>query len=177
MPVVIACFTYKAVWDTIPKRKLQTLDEIQPLSGQQDQDQWLFLFQRFFRQRQTCAQTRWRRSMDAGLCCRLVLDRSLGGTRPRRGRNQFSDDAFGTTADPAQQADAKPSATFNIGSIDALERHLESAQHQLGIDPMHCVPVHYTSEMNWTVELFRMLPSLLIIGMIMLSMRKLAAPV
>lgn len=53
---------------------------------------------------------------------------------------------------------------FNIGSVDAFERSMEEAQQSMGKDPSHWIPIKYTTEMSWTQELWRLAPTILLIG-------------
>lgn len=129
-----------------------------------------------------------RRKEEKGKHSLGVLDDSFGTTASRElddvdpyaqtsGNSGISGHSSGlghSSAKPAKPQPPSSTYIFNIGSVDAFERQLEIAQRQLGIDPMEFIPVQYSSEMNWTLELFRMLPSLLILGMIMLSMRKMS---
>lgn len=60
---------------------------------------------------------------------------------------------------------------FNIGSVDAFERNLENIQLELNIEPMNHVPVVYKSDLDGSTVL-GFLPSLLLIGFILWSMKK-----
>eukprot|EP00887_Chlorella_sp_A99_P001432 scaffold8.g1432.t1 len=53
---------------------------------------------------------------------------------------------------------------FNIGSVDAFEHAMEEAQEQLGVPPDRWVPITYTTEVSWQQELWRLLPTILLIG-------------
>jgi len=64
-----------------------------------------------------------------------------------------------------------PRFHFSIGSVQALERKLEEAQAELGIEPVDFVPVLYETESSWMSELLKMGPSLAIIGLWLLLMR------
>ena len=54
--------------------------------------------------------------------------------------------------------------TFNIGSVDSFERSLEQAQRELDLDPANWVPVTYLSEANLLKEVFKLAPTLIILG-------------
>lgn len=54
--------------------------------------------------------------------------------------------------------------SFNIGSVENFERHLEEVQKEMAIDPSQWVPVTYSMEFEWMKQLFRLTPTLLIIG-------------
>ncbi|XP_057449215.1 ATP-dependent zinc metalloprotease FTSH 10, mitochondrial-like isoform X2 [Lotus japonicus] len=51
---------------------------------------------------------------------------------------------------------------FNIGSIESFEKKLKEAQEELGIDHHDYVPVTYSSEIVWYLELMRLAPELLV---------------
>lgn len=54
--------------------------------------------------------------------------------------------------------------SFNIGSVENFERHLEEVQKEMAIDSSQFVPVTYSMEFEWMKQLFRLTPTLLIIG-------------
>lgn len=60
---------------------------------------------------------------------------------------------------------------FNIGSVESFERQLEEAQKELGIRSHDYIPVQYSNEVNWTSEILKFLPTLLIIGFLFMSLR------
>lgn len=66
---------------------------------------------------------------------------------------------------------SSPSYYFNIGSVEGFERQLEHAQHQMGIRPHDYIPVQYSSEISFTAELMKFLPTLLLIGFLLMTMR------
>ena len=53
---------------------------------------------------------------------------------------------------------------FSIGSVDAFERNVETAQMESGIEPTNFVPVVYKNELEASM-LTSFLPTLLIIGL------------
>lgn len=53
---------------------------------------------------------------------------------------------------------------FNIGSVDSFEHAMEEAQEALGVPPSKMIPIVYTSEVSWQQELWRLLPTILLIG-------------
>eukprot|EP01036_Dinobryon_divergens_P028615 gene28615-37591_t len=59
----------------------------------------------------------------------------------------------------------EPSFYFNIGNVENFEQKLEEAQKEVGIQPRDFIPVMYVTDYNWKGELFKMLPSLLMIGL------------
>jgi AFG3 family protein len=71
----------------------------------------------------------------------------------------------------ARGGENHPTYFFNIGSVENFERQLEFAQHQLGIRPHDYIPVQYTNEINFVSELMRFLPTILLVGFFLLSMR------
>merc|ERR1719204_1169634 len=60
---------------------------------------------------------------------------------------------------------------FSIGSVDTFERNLESVEQELGIDPSRAVPVLYKSQLEMS-NFFSILPTLLLIGFLVFSMRR-----
>jgi len=60
---------------------------------------------------------------------------------------------------------------FSIGSVDTFERNLESVEQELGIDPSRAVPVLYKSQLEMS-NFFSILPTLLLIGFLIFSMRR-----
>lgn len=52
---------------------------------------------------------------------------------------------------------------FSIGSVDAFERNVETAQMEAGIEPSNFIPVVYKNELEAST-LTSFLPTLLIIG-------------
>nr|XP_043610105.1 ATP-dependent zinc metalloprotease FTSH 8, mitochondrial-like isoform X2 [Erigeron canadensis] len=53
---------------------------------------------------------------------------------------------------------------INIGSVETFEEKLEEAQKALGIDTHNYVPVMYSDETNWLLELLRFAPTLFLLG-------------
>lgn len=97
----------------------------------------------------------------------LERDRAeLGGfKRPdRRGETAAA-------AARAREQKREPKFYFNIGTVDTFERKLEAVQEDLGLEPDDFVSVTYVSESNLTAELFRHLPTLLLLGMGVFMMR------
>lgn len=66
---------------------------------------------------------------------------------------------------------AQPTYYFNIGSVESFERQLEHAQHQMGIQPQEYIPVQYSNEMSFTSELLKFLPTIVLVGFLLMSMR------
>ncbi len=91
----------------------------------------------------------------------------LGGfKRPdRRG------ETVAAAAARAREQQREPKFYFNIGTVDTFERKLEAVQEDLGLEPDDFVSVTYVSESNITAELFRHLPTLLLLGMGVFMMR------
>lgn len=61
---------------------------------------------------------------------------------------------------------------FNIGSIESFEEKLEEAQDALGIDPHNYIPVTYVNGINWYQELMKFAPTLLILGTLWFTGRR-----
>ena len=55
--------------------------------------------------------------------------------------------------------------------MDTFERNLESVEQELGIDPSRAVPVLYKSQLEMS-NFFSILPTLLLIGFLVFSMRR-----
>lgn len=51
-----------------------------------------------------------------------------------------------------------------LGTIEAFERKLEEAQRSLGVSSKDFIPVVYVNETSITQEIFRMLPTIFLIG-------------
>lgn len=60
---------------------------------------------------------------------------------------------------------------FNIGSVESFERQLEQAQREIGIAPRDFIPVQYTSEVNFLLEIFKFVPTIVLVGLLLMSMR------
>lgn len=71
----------------------------------------------------------------------------------------------------AKAAPSQPTYYFNLGSVENFERQLEHAQHQLGIRPHDYIPVQYTNELNFASELMKFLPTIVLVGFLLMSMR------
>ncbi|TGZ79199.1 ATP-dependent metallopeptidase Hfl [Ascodesmis nigricans] len=64
---------------------------------------------------------------------------------------------------------------FTIGSVEAFERQLESAQRELLIPSSERIPVSYKDEISWTGTLLSFAPTILIIGSILYFSRRAAS--
>ncbi|KAL7550882.1 hypothetical protein ACHAWF_014086, partial [Thalassiosira exigua] len=60
---------------------------------------------------------------------------------------------------------------FNIGSVESFEDKLTRSQQELGISPRDYVPVQYASQKEIVVDLIRLLPTVMFIGMMAYLMR------
>ncbi|KAJ8375094.1 hypothetical protein SKAU_G00056740 [Synaphobranchus kaupii] len=60
---------------------------------------------------------------------------------------------------------------FNIGSVDTFERNLETAQAEMGIEGENRLPVVYSTESDGSF-LLNMLPTVLIIGFLLYTLRR-----
>ncbi|TMW56999.1 hypothetical protein Poli38472_002924 [Pythium oligandrum] len=101
----------------------------------------------------------------------------------QRGQHDFGRDYSGASQDHGQASSSsvpglrvkpqqpQPTYYFNIGSVESFERQLEHAQHQLGIQPRDYIPVQYSSEMSIASEVLKFLPTLVLVGFLLLSMR------
>lgn len=63
---------------------------------------------------------------------------------------------------------------FNIGSVESFEEKLAAAQRELNVPPRDYVPVQYATETNWTMELLKSSPTLLMIGITAFLIRGMA---
>lgn len=71
----------------------------------------------------------------------------------------------------ARPAQSQASHYFNIGSVESFERQLEHAQHQMGLRPHDYIPVQYANEINIGSELLKFLPTIVLVGFLLMSMR------
>ncbi|KAJ4315279.1 AAA ATPase afg3, partial [Neodidymelliopsis sp. IMI 364377] len=53
---------------------------------------------------------------------------------------------------------------FTIGSVEAFERKMDAAQHELGIPSSERIPVAYSSEISWFGTLLSFGPTILLLG-------------
>jgi AFG3 family protein len=60
---------------------------------------------------------------------------------------------------------------FTIGSVESFENKLEQIQQDLGVSPNDFVPVIYSYEGNFLNELFRVFPTLLLLGLTLMIFR------
>lgn len=65
--------------------------------------------------------------------------------------------------------------TFTIGSVEAFERKVDSAQAELGIPSSERIPVQYSREVPWIETVFSFGPTLLFIGAIFWLSRRAAS--
>lgn len=63
---------------------------------------------------------------------------------------------------------------FTIGSVDTFERNLHNSQVELGIDTGRQVPVYFKSEME-SSQIFSALPTLLLLGFLVWSSRRMGS--
>ncbi|POM72030.1 Cell division protease ftsH [Phytophthora palmivora] len=66
---------------------------------------------------------------------------------------------------------SSPTYYFNIGTVEGFERQIEHAQHQMGIRPHDYIPVQYSNEISFTSELMKFLPTIVLIGFLLMTMR------
>lgn len=67
---------------------------------------------------------------------------------------------------------AAASYFFTIGSPDAFERQLQEAQDELGIPSHERIPVQYTSATSWGDTAISFLPTALLVGLMVWSIRR-----
>lgn len=72
---------------------------------------------------------------------------------------------------PGNQVEGATTLWFSIGSVDAFERNVETAQMEAGIEPSNFIPVVYKNELE-PATLTSFLPTLLIIGFLIFMMRR-----
>ncbi|XP_042235457.1 AFG3-like protein 2 [Homarus americanus] len=72
---------------------------------------------------------------------------------------------------PGNQVEGATTLWFSIGSVDAFERNVETAQIESGIEPSNFIPVVYKNELEAST-LTSFLPTLLIIGFLIFMMRR-----
>lgn len=72
---------------------------------------------------------------------------------------------------PGNQVEGATTLWFSIGSVDAFERNVETAQHEAGLEPSNFVPVVYKNEFEAS-SITSFLPTLLIIGFLIYMMRR-----
>lgn len=72
---------------------------------------------------------------------------------------------------PGNQVEGTTTLWFSIGSVDAFERNVETAQHEAGLEPSNFVPVVYKNEFEAS-SITSFLPTLLIIGFLIYMMRR-----
>jgi len=95
--------------------------------------------------------------------------------------DQGSSMDFGSAADsgdssPSRGVPGIPSQhqlvyNFTIGSVESFERKLEDAQREIGMSPRDYVPVQYSSETSWGAEVLKIVPTLMLIGILFYGMR------
>lgn len=61
---------------------------------------------------------------------------------------------------------------FTLGSVEAFERKMDTAQDQLGIPPTERIPVAYSDEVPWIATILSFGPTLLVIGSIFFLTRR-----
>ncbi|CAL4096513.1 unnamed protein product, partial [Meganyctiphanes norvegica] len=72
---------------------------------------------------------------------------------------------------PGNQVEGATTLWFSIGSVDAFERNVDTAQVEAGIEPSNFVPVVYKNEFEAS-SITSFLPTLLIIGFLIYMMRR-----
>ncbi|TVU36787.1 hypothetical protein EJB05_18734 [Eragrostis curvula] len=92
---------------------------------------------------------------------------------PSSNQSQVGDIHITTSHLPGIETPSSYKYYFNIGSVDSFEEKLEEAQKALGRDPHDYVPVTYTSEVNWFRELMGFAPTLFLVGLVYLAVKRL----
>jgi len=64
---------------------------------------------------------------------------------------------------------------FTVGSIDSFERKLEQAQYDLGLEQKDFIPILYTNETSWGLEILKFTPSLVLIFAWLYIMRQMGS--
>ncbi|XP_060110127.1 AFG3-like protein 1 [Heteronotia binoei] len=72
---------------------------------------------------------------------------------------------------PVPGATSEKHVWFNIGSVETFERNLETAQLELGIESSHRISVVYSTESDGSF-LLNMVPTLLLVGFLLFSLRR-----
>lgn len=72
---------------------------------------------------------------------------------------------------PGNQVEGATTLWFSIGSVDAFERNVETAQLEAGTEPSNFIPVVYKNELE-AATFTSFLPTLLIIGFLIFMMRR-----
>uniref|UniRef100_A0A6V2IFR5 AAA+ ATPase domain-containing protein n=1 Tax=Ditylum brightwellii TaxID=49249 RepID=A0A6V2IFR5_9STRA len=72
--------------------------------------------------------------------------------------------ASGRILDPTPQQTNQLVYHFNIGSVESFEEKLTAAQKEMNVSPREFVPVQYVNETNWSLELIKAAPALLMVG-------------
>eukprot|EP00586_Coscinodiscus_wailesii_P001856 CAMPEP_0172479356 /NCGR_PEP_ID=MMETSP1066-20121228/3886_1 /TAXON_ID=671091 /ORGANISM="Coscinodiscus wailesii, Strain CCMP2513" /LENGTH=379 /DNA_ID=CAMNT_0013239755 /DNA_START=135 /DNA_END=1270 /DNA_ORIENTATION=+ len=80
-------------------------------------------------------------------------------------------DEGGVSSSSRSQRSSHPVYYFTIGSVESFEDKLTKTQEELGVSPRDYVPVKYTTETNWAMELFKSSPVLLLLGIMAYTLR------
>ncbi|KAK9844071.1 hypothetical protein WJX81_003751 [Elliptochloris bilobata] len=112
-----------------------------------------------------------------GLVDRIeVSNKSTAKVFVRPGSQRTEMDGMQAGGGMPQPSGAAPASTyrfyFSIGSVDSFERKMEEAQEDMGLPPSSWVPITYTSEMGWQMELLRLLPMVGLLGLYMWFTRR-----
>ncbi|KAK7257823.1 hypothetical protein RIF29_32073 [Crotalaria pallida] len=111
--------------------------------------------------------------LEPGLVDHIVVsNKSLAKVYVRSSPRKPADSEVVQGTLPGQKTGGQYMYYFNIGSVESFEEKLEEAQEALGIDPHDYVPVTYSSEMVWLIELLKLAPTLLLLGFLLYMGRK-----
>lgn len=94
-----------------------------------------------------------------------------GDRQPPSGGRGVNVPGLGSRGGATGRPISSPTYYFNIGSVEGFERQIEHAQHQMGIRPHDYIPVQYSNEISFTTELMKFLPTIVLIGFLLMSMR------
>ncbi|KAE9616596.1 putative ATPase, AAA-type, core, peptidase, FtsH, peptidase M41, FtsH extracellular [Lupinus albus] len=111
--------------------------------------------------------------LEPGLVDHIVVsNKSVAKVYVRSSHRNLADSEVVQETLPGQRSVGQYMYYFNIGSIESFEEKLEEAQEALGIDPHNYVSVTYSSEMIWSQEFWRFIPTLIFLGTVLYMGRK-----
>ncbi|OWZ18335.1 Cell division protease ftsH [Phytophthora megakarya] len=91
--------------------------------------------------------------------------------QPSSGGRGVNVPGIGSRGSASGRPISSPTYYFNIGTVEGFERQIEHAQHQMGIRPHDYIPVQYSNEISFTAELMKFLPTIVLIGFLLMTMR------
>eukprot|EP00127_Corallochytrium_limacisporum_P002167 Clim_evm61s108 gene=Clim_evmTU61s108 len=75
----------------------------------------------------------------------------------------------------AEQEEGEAPLYFTIGSVEQFERQMEQVQRDMGMRPGQYIPIQYRSETDFSRELIRLSPTVLILGALFFLARRLTS--